>query len=162
VAATICRALEQGGTTMKHLNAVFASSLIALALATAAVAKPADLDTFDSSGSASTATVTFDAGGFSSTNESQTYDLETYVPQWSLGVIGVDIDGANLKVAQVEGSSLIHVELNDASSGASLDRLTFSVSADANTPKGSYPMQVTLENTKFGDTHTITIVAEVQ
>jgi hypothetical protein len=147
---------------MKNLKAVFASSLIALSLVTAAFASPTNLETYNSSGEATTATASFNASGFSSTNETQQYDLETFVPDWSLGVIGFDINGANLKIKAVEGSSLIHVSLSDASSGASQDKLKFTVTADANTPKGSYPMQVTLENTKFGESGTVLIVAEVK
>jgi opacity protein-like surface antigen len=147
---------------MKNLKAVFASSLIALSLASAAFAKPSNLETYNASGVATTATASFSSGSFSSTNEVQQYDLETFVPDWSLGVVGVDINGANLKIKTVEGSSMIHVELTDASGGASQDKLKFTVTADANTPKGSYPILVTLENTKFGESGTVLIVAEVQ
>lgn len=147
---------------MKNLKAVFASSFIALALSTAVFASPTNLETFDANGDATTATVSFTTNGFSSTNETQQYDLETFVPDWSLGVIGFDINGGNLKIKAVEGSSLIHVSLSDASGGASQDKLKFTVTADANTPKGSYPILVTLENSKFGETGTILIMAEVQ
>jgi hypothetical protein len=147
---------------MKNLKAVFASSLIALSVASGAFAKPVNLETYNASGTATTATVSFTVNGFSSTNETQQYDLETFVPSWSLGVIGFDINGANLKIKAVEGSSMIHVSLSDAAGGASQDKLKFTVTADANTPKGSYPMQVTLENSKFGETGTILIMAEVQ
>jgi hypothetical protein len=147
---------------MKNLKAVFASSLIALAIGTAVFAAPTNLQTFDSNGDVATATVSFSTSGFSSTNETQQYDLETYVPDWSLGVIGFDINGGNLKVKAVEGSSLIHVSLSDASSGASQDKLKFTVTAEANTPKGSYPILVTLENAKFGESGTVLIVAEVK
>jgi hypothetical protein len=119
------------------------------------------LETYNASGEATTATASFNAKGFSSTNETQQYDLETFVPEWSLGVVGVDVGGANLKIKAVEGSSLIHVSLTDASGGATQDKLKFTVTADANTPKGSYPILVTLENAKFGETGTVTIMAVV-
>jgi hypothetical protein len=147
---------------MKNLKAVFASSLIALSLATGAFASPSNLETYNASGEATTATVSFTTNGFSSTNETQQYDLETFIPDWSLGVIGMDINGANLKVKAVEGSSMIHVALTDAAGGASQDKLKFTVTADANTPKGSYPILVTLENSKFGESGTVLIMAEVQ
>jgi hypothetical protein len=147
---------------MNNLKAVFASSLIALSLASAAFASPTNLETYNSSGEAATATVTFTTSGFSSTNETQQYDLETFVPDWSLGPIGFNTNGGNLKIKAVEGSSMIHVALSDAAGGASQDKLKFTVTADANTPKGSYPILVTLENVKFGETGTVLIMAEVQ
>jgi hypothetical protein len=146
---------------MKNLNALLASSLIALTLSTAALASPANLETYNASGQATTATVSFNTNGFSSTNETQQYDLETFIPDWSLGVIGLDVNGGNLKIKAVEGSSLIHVSLTDASGGASQDKLNFTVTAEANTPKGSYPMLVRLENSKFGESGTVTIMAVV-
>ena len=76
-------------------------------------------------------------------------------------MIGFDINGGNLTVSEVEGSDMIKVTLSDASGGASQDRLMFSVEADANTPKGSYPMLVTLTNSKFGESGTIKILVEV-
>jgi hypothetical protein len=146
---------------MNNFKSVFAASLIALALASTSFARPVDMDTYDSSGAVTTATVTFDAKGFASTNETQQYDLTTYVPSWSLGAIGLDINGANLAISEVEGSDMIKVTLSDASGGANQDKLTFNVEADANTPKGSYPMLVTLTNSKFGDSGTIMIMVEV-
>jgi hypothetical protein len=146
---------------MNNFKSVFASSLIAIALVSTSFARPVDMETYDSSGAVATATVTFDAKGFSSTNESQQYDLTTYVQNWSLGVIGVDINGANLGITGVEGSSMIKVTLSDASGGASKDRLKFTVKAAANTPKGSYPLLVTLTNSKFGETGTIKIMVNV-
>ena len=144
---------------MNNFKSVFAASLIAVALASTSFARPVSMDTYDSSGAV--ATVTFDAKGFTSTNETQQYDLTTFVPNWSLGVIGFDINGGNLAISEVEGSDMIKVTLSDASGGASQDRLKFSVEADANTPKGSYPMLVTLTNSKFGDSGTIKIMVEV-
>ncbi len=146
---------------MNNFKSVFAASLIAVALASTSFARPVSMDTYDSSGAVATATVTFDAKGFTSTNETQQYDLTTFVPNWSLGVIGFDINGGNLAISEVEGSDMIKVTLSDASGGASQDRLKFSVEADANTPKGSYPMLVTLTNSKFGDSGTIKIMVEV-
>jgi opacity protein-like surface antigen len=146
---------------MNNFKAIFASSLIAFALTSTSFARPVDMETYDSSGAVATATVSFDTKGFASTNESQQYDLATFVPSWSLGVIGFDINGANLGISEVEGSDMIKVTLSDASGGASQDKLKFSVTADANTPKGSYPMLVTLTNSKFGDTGTIMIMVEV-
>jgi hypothetical protein len=146
---------------MNNFKAIFASSLIAVALASSSFARPVDMDAFDSSGAIETPTVTFDAKGFASTNESQQYDLTTFVPSWSLGAIGFDVNGGNLAISEVEGSDMIKVTLSDASGGASQDQLKFSVEANANTPKGSYPMLVTLTNSKFGDTGTIKIMVEV-
>ena len=65
---------------MNHFKAIFASSLIAVALASTSFARPVDMDAFDSSGAIETPTVTFDTKGFTSTNESQQYDLTTFVP----------------------------------------------------------------------------------
>jgi hypothetical protein len=146
---------------MNNFKVIIASSLIALALVSTSVARPVDMDTYDSSGEVATATVTFDTKGFASTNETQQYDLTTYVTNWSLGVIGFGIDGGNLTISEVEGSDMIKVTLNDASGGASRDRLQFSVEADANTPKGAYPMLATLTNSKFGESGTIKILVEV-
>ena len=70
---------------MNNFKSIFASSLIAFALASTSFARPVDMETFDSSGDVLTATVTFDAKGFASTNETQQYDLTTFVPSWSLG-----------------------------------------------------------------------------
>jgi hypothetical protein len=146
---------------MNNFKLILVSSLIAITLASTSFARPVDMDTFDSSGAVATATVTFDAKGFASTNETQQYDLTTFVPNWSLGVIGFGLNGGNLAISEVEGSDMIKVTLSDASGGASQDKLKFSVEANANTPKGSYPMLVTLTNSKFGDTGTIKIMVEV-
>jgi hypothetical protein len=152
----------QGGTTMKSLKSLGIVAALALGLTTAAFAKPLDLQTLDAAGANSTPTVTFVTQGFSSTNKDQDAMLDVYVPGWSLGVVGTDIDGANLKILDVETAKGITVSLKDASGGATKDRLTFEVCAAANTPKGTYLVQIMLENKKFGDQGTITIVAEVK
>jgi hypothetical protein len=157
------RALEtQGGTTMKNLKTIGIVAALALGLTTAAFAKPSELQTLDSAGAVSTPTVTFATQGFSSTNNSQDATLDVYVPGWSLGVVGIDINGANLKITDVKAAAGITVSLDDASGGATKDRLKFTVTAAANTPKGTYPVVVMLENKKFGEAGMITIMAEVK
>jgi hypothetical protein len=84
------------------------------------------------------------------------------VPGWSLGVVGFDINGANLKISDVKAAKGITVSLKDASGGATKDRLRFEVCAAANTPKGTYPVEIMLENKKFGDQGKIVIMAEVK
>jgi opacity protein-like surface antigen len=152
----------QGGTTMKNLKSLGIVAALALGLTTAAFAKPLELQTLDSAGANSTPTVTFATQGFSSTNNDQDVTLDVYVPGWSLGVVGFDVNGANLKIADVKAAKGITVTLKDASGGATKDRLTFEVCAVANTPKGTYPVQIMLENKKFGDQGMITIMAVVK
>jgi opacity protein-like surface antigen len=152
----------QGGTTMKNLKTIGIVTALALGLTTAAFAKPIDVQTLDSAGAISTPTVTFATQGFSSTNKDQDATLDVYVPGWSLGVVGIDVNGANLKIADVKAAKGITVTLNDASGGATKDRLRFTVSAAANLPKGTYPVQIMLENKKFGEQGIITIMAEVK
>jgi opacity protein-like surface antigen len=152
----------QGGTTMKSLKTIGIVTALALGLTTAAFAKPLELQTLDSAGANSTPTVTFATQGFSSTNKDQDATLDVYVPGWSLGVVGIDINGANLKIVDVKAAKGITVTLKDASGGATKDRLRFEVCAAANTPKGTYPVQIMLENKKFGDQGMITIMAEVK
>jgi hypothetical protein len=147
---------------MKNLKIAALVTAATLALATAAFAAPTKLQTFDLKGQANTPTVTFVTQGFSSTNAAQSATLDVYVPNWSLGAIGFDIDGGNLKIAGVQAAKGITVSLKDASGGASKDRLQFVVKADAQTPKGVYAVQVMLENKKFGDQGTVTILAEVK
>jgi opacity protein-like surface antigen len=147
---------------MKNLKSLGIVAALALGLTTAALAKPTELQTLDSAGKISTPTVTFATQGFSSTNKAQDATLDVYVPGWSLGVVGIDIDGANLKITDVKAANGISVSLKDASGGATKDRLKFTVSAAANTPKGTYPVQVMLENKKFGDQGMITLMAEVK
>ena len=147
---------------MKSLKSLGIVTALALGLATVAFAKPLELQTLDSAGKTSTPTVTFATQGFSSTNVAQDATLDVYVPGWSLGVIGFDIDGSNLKITSVKAVKGISVSLKDASGGASNDRLKFVIKADANTAKGVYPVQVMLENKKFGEQGMITIVAEVK
>jgi opacity protein-like surface antigen len=155
-------ARTQGGTTMKNLKTIAIVAALTLGLTTAAFAKPSELQTLDSAGAASTPTVTFNTQGFSSTNSSQGATLDVYVPGWSLGVIGLDVNGANLKISDIKAPTGISVSLKDASGGATKDRLQFEVKAAANMPKGTYPVQVMLENKKFGEQGMITIVAEVK
>jgi hypothetical protein len=152
----------QGGTTMKSLKSLGIVAALALGLTTAAFAKPLELQTLDSAGKNSTPTVTFTTQGFSSTNKDQDVTLDVFVPGWSLGVIGIDVNGANLKIVDFKAAKGITVSLKDASGGATKDRLKFTVTAAANLPKGSYPVQVMLENKKFGDQGMITIMAEVK
>ena len=147
---------------MKNLKTIGIVAALALGLTTAAFAKPAELQTLDSAGAISTPTVTFATQGFSSTNQTQDSTLDVYVPGWSLGVVGIDINGANLKITDVKVFAGITVSLDDASGGATKDRLKFTVTAAANTPKGTYPVLVMLENKKFGEQGMITIMAEVK
>ena len=120
------------------------------------------LETQDAAGKLETPTVSFSTQGFGSTNKESEQTLDVFVPSWSLGVIGVDIDGANLEIAAVDAPEFLTVELKDASGGATTDRLQLVVKADANTPKGEYPIEVTLENKKFGETGTVIVMAKVE
>jgi opacity protein-like surface antigen len=147
---------------MKSLKSFGIVAALALGLTTAAFAKPLELQTLDSAGATSTPTATFSTEGFSSTNKDLDVMLDVYVPGWSLGVVGFDLNGANLKIADVKAAKGITVTLKDASGGATKDRLRFEVFAAANTPKGRYPVVVMLENKKFGDQGMITILAEVK
>jgi hypothetical protein len=56
---------------MKNLKSLGIVAAIALGLTTAALAKPAEVQTLDSAGKISTPTVTFVTQGFSSTNQDQ-------------------------------------------------------------------------------------------
>ena len=147
---------------MKNLKTVGIVAALALGLTTAAFAKPLELQTLDSAGKNSTPTVTFATQGFSSTNKVQDATLDVYVPGWSLGAVGFDISGGNLKISAVKAAKGITVSLKDASGGATNDRLKFAITAAANLPKGMYPVVVMLENKKFGDQGMITIMAEVK
>jgi hypothetical protein len=151
----------QGGTIMKSLKTIGIVAALALGLTTAAFAKPLELQTLDSAGANSTPSVSFTTKGFPSTNQNQDSTLDVYVPVWSLGVVGVDINGANLKISNLKAPAGITVSLKDASGGATKDRLRFAVCAAANTPKGTYLLEITLENSKFGDRGKIVIKAEV-
>jgi hypothetical protein len=150
------------GDTMKNLKSLGLITALALSLTTAAFAKPTDLQTFDGKGATAQPTATFTTQGFSSTNKSQESNLDVYIPGWSLGAIGFDVNGSNLKIVDVKGAPGITVSLKDASGGATNDRLKFVVNAAANTPKGVYVLQVMLENKKFGDQGRILITAEVK
>jgi hypothetical protein len=136
------------------------SALSITALTSTGFAK--QLDTQDSAGKLETPTVSFRTDGFGSTNKESEQTLDVFVPSWSLGVIGVDIDGANLEIAGVDAPEFLTVELKDASGGATTDRLQLVVKADANTPKGEYPIEVTLENKKFGESGTVIVMAKVE
>jgi hypothetical protein len=149
------------GATMKNLKAIGIVAALTLGLTTAAFAKPLELQTLDSAGQNSTPTVTFATQGFSSTSKDQDATLDVYVPGWSLGVVGIDVNGANLKITDVKAAMGITVSLKDASGGATKDRLKFEVCAAANTPKGTYPVEIMLENKKFGEQGMITIMATV-
>jgi hypothetical protein len=120
------------------------------------------LETQDAKGKLETPSVNFSTQGFASTNKESEQALDVFVPSWSLGVIGFDIAGGNLELASVDAPDFLRVELKDASGGATSDRLTLVVKADANTPKGEYPIEVTLENTKFGETGTVIVMAKVE
>ena len=120
------------------------------------------LDTQDSAGKLETPSVSFSTQGFASTNQATEQTLDVFVPAWSLGVIGFDIDGANLEIAAVDAPEFLSVELKEASGGATTDRLQLVVKADANTPKGEYPIEVTLENKKFGESGTVIVMAKVE
>jgi hypothetical protein len=120
------------------------------------------LETQDAAGKPETPTVNFSTQGFGSTNREAEQTLDVFVPSWSLGVIGVDINGANLEIAAVDAPEFLTVELKDASGGATTDRLQLVVKADANTPKGEYPIEVTFENKKFGESGTVIVMAKVE
>ena len=120
------------------------------------------LETQDPAGKLETPSVSFSTQGFASTNQDAEQTLDVFVPAWSLGVIGVDIDGANLEVAAVDAPEFLSVELKDASGGATSDRLQLVVKADANTPKGEYPIEITFENKKFGESGTVIVMAKVE
>jgi opacity protein-like surface antigen len=147
---------------MKNLKSLGIVAALALGLTTAAIAKPLDVQTLDLAGANSTPTVTFSTQGFSSTNNEQNATLDVYVPGWSLGVVGFDVNGSNLRISDFKAPAGITVSLTDASGGATKDRLKFEVKAAANLAKGRYPVQVMLENKKFGDQGMITILAEVK
>ena len=136
------------------------SALSITALTGSGLAK--QLDTQDSAGKLETPSVSFSTQGFASTNQATEQTLDVFVPAWSLGVIGVDIDGANLEVAAVDAPEFLSVELKEASGGATSDRLQLVVKADANTPKGEYPIEVTFENKKFGESGTVIVMAKVE
>jgi hypothetical protein len=120
------------------------------------------LETQDAAGKLETPSVNFSTQGFASTNQEAEQTVDVFVPAWSLGVIGFDIDGANLEIAAVDAPEFLTVELKDASGGATTDRLQLVVKADANTPKGEYPIEVTLENKKFGESGTVIVMAKVE
>jgi hypothetical protein len=106
--------------------------------------------------------VSFATQGFASTNKESEQTLEVRVPSWSLGPIGFDVDGGNLEIASTNAPDFLKVELTDASGGANQDRLNLKIISDQNTPKGEYPIEVTLSNKKFGDSGVITVIATVE
>jgi hypothetical protein len=142
------------------VTALLTVSALSLAALSTGLAK--QLDTQDAAGKLETPSVSFSTQGFGSTNQEAEQTLDVFVPTWSLGVIGVDINGANLEIAAVDAPEFLTVELKDASGGATTDRLKLVVKADANTPKGEYPIEVTLENKKFGESGTVTVIAKVE
>ena len=75
--------------------------------------------------------------------------------QWGLGPMSYDIDGG-IKVMNVKPAAGISVALNNATIGATTDKVGLSVSVDSNVQPGTYPVTVTLENAQFGDEGTIT------
>jgi hypothetical protein len=121
-----------------------------------------ELETQDAAGKLETPSVSFSTDGFSSTNAEAEQTLDVFVPSWSLGVIGFDTGGGNLEIVGVDAPEFLQVELKDASGGATTDRLKLVVKADANTPKGEYPIEVRLENRQFGESGTIIMIAKVE
>lgn len=147
------------------MNKVIASTLgsvLALSLVTAAFAASPikNLAAWSSNGAAPVAL--FSTNGFGSTNGTKSEVITEYIKNWALGPIGFDINGGNLKIMKVDAPKGLHVSLKDASGGANSDKLVFVVTADANTPKGSYPVRISLENSKFGDAGVVTITVNVQ
>jgi hypothetical protein len=120
------------------------------------------LDTQDSAGKLETPSVSFSTQGFASTSNQSEQALDVLVPAWSLGPIGFDAGGSNLKVASVNSPEFLKIKLKEASGGATTDRLKLVVTADANTPKGEYPVEIMLENKKFGDSGTVTVMVTVE
>jgi hypothetical protein len=120
------------------------------------------LETQDSVGKLETPSISFSTQGFASTSSESEQTLDVLVPAWSLGPIGFDTGGGNLKVASVNSPAFLKVDLKDASGGATADRLKLVVTADANTPKGEYPVEVVLENKQFGDAGTVTVIVTVE
>jgi hypothetical protein len=120
------------------------------------------LDTQDSAGKLETPSVSFSTQGFASTGSQSEQALDVLVPAWSLGPIGFDTGGGNLKVASVNSPAFLKVNLKEASGGATADRLKLVVTADANTPKGEYPVEVVLENKQFGDSGSVTVMVTVE
>jgi hypothetical protein len=106
--------------------------------------------------------VSFATQGFASTDKESEQALEVRVPSWSLGPIGFDADGGNLEIVSTTAPDFLKVELTDASGGANQDRLNLKIISDQNTPKGEYPIEVTLTNKKYGDSGTITVIATVE
>ena len=143
----------------KILTALLTTTALTI-ITSVSFARP--LETQDAAGKLETPTVSFSTQGFSSTNQEAEQTLDVFVPSWSLGVIGFDINGGNLEIAAVDAPEFLQVELKDASGGATTDRLKLIVKADANTPKGEYPIEVMLENKKFGESGTVTLIAKVE
>ena len=136
------------------------SALSMTALTGSSLAK--QLDTQDSAGKLERPSVSFSTQGFASTSNESEQTLDVFVPAWSLGPIGFDTDGGNLKVASVNSPEFLKVDLKEASGGATSDRLKLVVTADANTPKGEYPVEIMLENQQFGDSGTVTVMVTVE
>jgi hypothetical protein len=141
--------------------ALFAISILSFAALTDhSLAK--QLDVQDEAGKLKTPSVNFSTDGFSSTNKDTEQTLDVFVPSWSLGVIGFNTGGGNLEIASVNAPQFLTVKLKDASGGATTDRLKLVVKANANTPKGEYPIEVKLENKQFGESGTVIVMAKVE
>ncbi len=138
-------------------------SALALSLTLSAFAAPSkSLPPVSLNGNAvGTPYTSFFSAGWQSLPKLMTNQVDVNIPQWSLGVIGNDLPSGNLKITNVKGPSNIHVAFKSASGGGASDRLSFYVTADQSTRLGTYPLEITLENTKFGKIGTLNIVAAV-
>lgn len=141
---------------------LIALSLSALSLLALSTGLAKQLETQDDKGKLETLSVNFSTQGFASTGNQAEQTLDVFVPAWSLGPIGVDSGGGNLKVVGVNSPAFLKVDLKDASGGATSDRLKLLVTADANTPKGEYSVEVMLENKQFGDSGTVRVLVSVE
>ncbi len=138
-------------------------SALALSLTLGAFAAPSKvLQPVSLNGNAAgTPYTSFFSSGWRSLPKLATNQVDVNIPQWSLGVIGNDLPAGYLKIANVKGPSNIHVAFKSASGGGASDRLSFWVTVDQFTRLGTYPLEITLENTKFGKTGTLNIVVAV-
>jgi hypothetical protein len=135
--------------------AVFALSLAATSFAAAPVK---DLGGVDSNGNV--AEVDF-RSNLGSLDTAASQNVSEFISSWSLGPINFDVNGG-VKIMDVKAPAGISVALNDASSGATSDKVDLNVTADAGVQAGTYPVTVTLENAQFGDEGTITFNVVVQ
>lgn len=88
--------------------------------------------------------------------------VDILVPQWSLGPMDSGAINGGLRVTEVSAPKSIHFSVLKAGAGGGSDRVTLLVAADAGTPRGTYPAQVTLENAKFGERGTVQVTVLVQ